>query len=547
MAINARITLVALAAAVCLLVGVAATSSSEASSDANDHFHDHAHDHSDGGLGDYGKAGPIRRELLPAGAGLIVSDEAISLAASAALAPARAAWDGEIDFVDQIDYQLKFRAKVDYLSADPRHLNSLLLDRPTDNYGYAELRLYLTDGEVAEMQRRLNLGNEIELLTALVGGVDMSTLPEGEPPTFASNFSGIWQDQLNRGAIVLSVIDRSELDLEAIYRIVDEKDLRIVEADYSKSEMTEFRDRLAVELRSLGIDFDLSMIPVGDEIPLVLHVEYPDLLPEGFGRDVPADAFEIAPGGPLGDINNPQTLHYWSKLQPGLAILVNDYQGTTNSACTWGFNGHTIHWNYVITAGHCMGQWRDYKDWHIGDGRLEISQSYSNSFPRLLTPGNVYLHSVDEFPYDGARFSSIYADDNCYHGSGSTSVAHCEWPMERRALHNSWEINSDQTCMSLGASNTYRCGFIIELNVWANDVARVARTDIQIVGGDSGAGAKLGHWIDGILVKDDSSGRGLFQTAYDEKTQLVLDFNCAVGETHKPTASTWSPCPTINR
>lgn len=117
--------------------------------------------------------------------------------------------------------------------------------------------------------------------------------------------------------------------------------------------------------------------------------------------------------------------------------------------------------------------------------------------------------------------------------------------MSDRASHNSWEINSDYTCASLGSSNTYRCGLILEENYGS---ARRTRAGLQSQSGDSGAGTKWTTYIDGIVAQSNGS-EVLFGTAYDVKVQLdngSFDFNCYPIEVHKA-SQYWGTCPVIDR
>lgn len=112
---------------------------------------------------------PFNEVDLPVGLRDYVSDEALTLAASSGMAPARAAWDQPQDFVDQIDYQLAFRSRYDFLTTDPDHLASLLLEKPRNTTGSEEMSLFLTRTEAAELQRRDRVGEQIDDVELALG------------------------------------------------------------------------------------------------------------------------------------------------------------------------------------------------------------------------------------------------------------------------------------------------------------------------------------------------------------------------------------------
>ena len=175
---------------------------------------------------------------------------------------------------------------------------------------------------------------------------------------------------------------------------------------------------------------------------------------------------------------------------------------------------------------------------------LDVFQDGSSS--RNLTPGSAFLRSIDNSTYDVSRISSLYADDNCYHGDNDQSSPHCKWPMASRALHNSWEVGSDRTCASLGNSGDYRCGYIEEENANGGNRVRVGMT---VIAGDSGSGMKWKYRIDGILT-DRSSTDAFFQTAYHVQKALgdgYFYFNCySPGKKVNTDPANWGVCPTTN-
>ncbi len=208
------------------------------------------------------------------------------------------AWNSDAAFISQIEYQLEFRSHVDFMSCDLTHLGSLLLDRP-QNMGIEVMGLYMTDTEVAEMQRRDALGDKMELIVEAVTGARESEMPEGELPDYGSNFGGIWMDQLEGGQIVLAVVDASLLDLQQLYEIVGgPENLKIIEQPFTYNEIETYRLMLANELRALGIPSDIAAVRNDQGRLLEVRVQDPGSLPDNFGAGVPDGAFSIVQGEP---------------------------------------------------------------------------------------------------------------------------------------------------------------------------------------------------------------------------------------------------------
>jgi hypothetical protein len=498
-------------------------------------------------LGNYGRSGPIFRDQLPPGIREYVTDRAIELAESEQFASAREAWDAEIDFVGQVDYQLRYRAETDYLSTEPGHIADLLLAKPMQNAGWTKLGLFLSDAEAAEHERRHDLNDRssqvVEVATGMSedGAIDPS-LPEGSPVDYGPNFGGIWQDHLDGGALVVVLVDASKVDRDALATAAGGADnLRIIELPYSERDIRAFATTLREELASLGVESDIAVLPVRRVDRIQVRVEELDDL-NGFESSVPDDAFEVVETGQSKPTGLPQALHSWADVQPGLAVaVISPVQAT---ACGWAFNGHTSGNNYIISAGHCA---EGYDNFASTGTSIGIGHPFTVPSPRDLTPGTQFFRSVHNVNYDVLRESSPNADSNCYHQSGT----HC-LRIRARAEHNSWEIGDD-ICASLSKSNQYRCGFILEENVQGS---RQTRTTIDVVEGDSGSGFMWDGYADGVQSSGDALSNGvflesLFTSAADTTTQLAVgttgfSLNCANTAIHQA-ASLWGVCPIFNR
>ncbi len=498
------------------------------------------HIHSNGELSAYGRTGTIvRGDLGPSES--LISDRALEIANSPELAEARRNWDQPVDFVDQIDYQLDYRQHFDYLKDDKEHLAQLLTSKPI-NLGFEEMGLFLTNAEVDEMQRRSQLADRADEVTRLLGYG--TSHEEAKDQLSNDNFGGIWFDQLNGGVLVLAVRDSSDVKIEELDKLLGKGSIRVLSNQPSLADLNKYREVIRDRLTQAGLRGDLAIESTPDGKRIRLTVPDTRALPVAVDRGLPPGLLIVREGALFEAAGTPGARHSWANQQPGLAILVGTNNG--GEACTWGFNGHTNNQTYIVTAGHCApssyenepGAWIS---------AFEISQTYTLPMPRILTPGDTYVKSVNNSTYDFMRSSSNRADDNCSHGYNTGSGGHCQYAMQNRALHNSWETNSDNTCASLGSSNTYRCGVIVEENY---DGGRRARALMDAGGGDSGSGAKYSNTIDGIITHSAiGQGEVLFNTAYDVQRILgngYFYFNCAVGQTTQ-SASSWGSCPAINR
>ena len=492
-----------------------------------------SHDH---GLGNYGTDGVIDRSLLPSGIAERVSDQSIEMAQSPEFAEVRANWAGEGDFVWQIHYQLKFRANTDYLSTKPSHLSDLLNSRP-NNLGIERLGLYMTESEAQEFERRQELGDRIREVRAALGEYDAA---EGEEQVYGPNFAGVWQDQMDGGAIVVALVDPSLANRRQLESLVGgSNNLRIIKVKYSWGEVNSYRDKLLNTFKANGLQAAARINSTSKGRVIEVVSPKPALISRTVFSVAPADLVFVTEGSVDAPMGAPNTTHSEAEQQPGLRIELDP-----GGWCTWGVNGHTSNWNYLVTAGHCGGATFDnFVGW---TDDLEIHQN--NSFH--LTPGSQFVHSIRSEPYDMKRMSTPQADSNCYHAVGNC-IRNVRW----RALHNSWEVGSDIVCASLGNSAVYQCGVVLEENYTSNGAgcegSRWVRFDIAVIGGDSGSGfigpvASPDVTIDAILACQ--SGSASFgNTAYDVKTQLGFDFNCASTPVTGRAASAWGACPTYDR
>lgn len=351
------------------------------------------------GLGEYGDEGPIDRSLLPDGVAERVSDRAIELAQSPELATARASWDSEIDFVGQIHYQLTFRSEFGYQAPDASNLGTLLSVRPS-NFGIESLGLYLSDVEAAEFTRRGVLNDRIEDVLAALGESDSSV--EGEDPDYGPNFAGVWQDHKDAGVIVVALVDPNLIDQQHMAQLVGgDENLRVVDVDYSWTQVEAFRDVLRDALRDGGVQAEVLINSTSRGRELEVVAPNPELITPSILSVVPAELVSVTQGSLYAAAASPSSAHPESEQQPGLSIVVEP-----NFGCTWGANGHTDSLSVLVTAGHCSNDYyTNYSGWTDGS---DIYQA--GTF--LLTPGSRHLRSIHTVDFDMKRMSSPQADSN---------------------------------------------------------------------------------------------------------------------------------------
>lgn len=203
----------------------------------------------------------------------------------------------------------------------------------------------------------------------------------------------------------------------------------------------------------------------------------------------------------------PSTGHGTSGQKAGLQI--GSYDIDSGELCTWGVNGHTTSNYYAITAGHCLTPMSGVTsgNWYGGSGDpyFEVYQNASK-FATNLTPGETFVvfHYGDET--DVGRFSTSYADDNCYH-AGTDAC----YRIKVRTSLGTADVG-ETMCASLGKTGAYSCGALLgysTVTASGNTFTNLMRSSIDTVLGDSGSGSVSGDslgFFDGILIIQGYSG-----------------------------------------
>jgi len=543
---------------------------------ANENSHD-KHDHGEvgtsevepgvavehsAGLGGYGRTGEINRENLPSEVASRVSDTAIALAQSPSFADARMQWSEGSDFVWQVDRQVRIRAKLAYMDATPNSIAAAIENKEGEVLG-----LFVSGAEAREFERRLDVGDLIPAVRDALGiaqaapvrrdgfgyGRALAT-QEDVAESRPEGFGGIWQDQDDGGKIVVALVDPSAHDLGALAAAAGgEVNLKVIQVAMSQAELEAIRDDVKVALGAAQVPSAVVVDSRSDGKQIV--VQTPDIAGAQEALDVASlsQHVEVVAGEAPVPEGDPGDVHGERDQMPGLRLQVKN--GPTGT-CSWGVNGHTSSLNYIVTAGHCFQTNKNYQGWINNTEVYQGSSSnLSNNFH--LTPGRQYLYSVRGDGRDAARVSSPQADSNCYHAGSN-----CNKYIKSRALHNSWEVNSDWVCASLGRTNIYDCGVVQEENFDPDSFfgifqsrcqgENMLRYDIDTRRGDSGSGI-IGEYRNSSAASIDAihscgvgtSGAG--NTAYHVKQKLGFDFNCASSAKRGVRANSWGSCPTRNR
>lgn len=481
---------------------------------------------------------PIDRMDLPSGLAALVGDEALDLASSESFSEARQLWDDDAALVDQIDYQLHFRRFTDFLPVDAEHLAVLFQERP-DNRGIDELGLYLTDAEAAEMSRRDRIGDRIPEVESVVWGLPAPTsdlLSVAIPPSYA----GVWQDQMNQGRLVVATTS-PELIRARLQPLLDEGlPADVVAVDHSWGEVVAFRDSLVDSINKQEIEASVMVESTGAGRRITIATPDPDSVEPLVAQVAPKQLVDVVVGPAAEEASSPGSTHSASHQMSGLEIEVDP-----GGWCTWGITAHTQSYFYAITAGHCGPNNQDnFSGW---TSNYEVHQNNS----RHLTPGDTFVFSIHDADGDAKRFSTDYADTNCYHAGNTPD---CRRFIEWRAWLNSWEVGSDKDCVSLGRSNTYRCGYILEESASPGgdcEGSRWVRIGVQGSLGDSGSGfihpTAGGATFTALLACVGGSNTWSLP-AYHVENELGIDINCSSQEIWSSSyPSSWGGCPGTDR
>lgn len=488
----------------------------------------------DRGLGNYGPEGPIDREDLP---NPYVSDRTIQVASSSRLADVRSRWNEPYDFVNQVGYQLEFRALSDYLNHDVEHIAHVLDNRASASaMGLHELGLFMTDSEWQETRRRAESWNRaFQVRAALVGEERAAVLDrEAQDAEFGPIFGGMRMDNLNGGIIQIGVVGSPEISGELVAAMEAAPDVELISVTYSWDQLREW-SRVAL---NAAIDQDVNAtasrsVQLNAVIVTVDSDRYQ--LPEIIPKD--AALVRVDPEYVLVQPHHePDSAHPASEMSSGLRARIG---WTGWELCTWGMAGHTYAYNYLVTAGHCVldNNNETLVGWHDVNVRQEGSGQWMQGIEIAYQP-NAYVVAKDIGRIDAARIMSHYGDTNCYHGQ----TAWCAFSMDsRRSLYGHAE--GQTVCASYAGSNIYLCTYITSIEENTEDPSALVLRTLKINGvphgGDSGSGVKYSNTWDGLHYAG-STTHGVVTPAYYVKTDLGFDFNCVP---HSSNPSGWGACP----
>jgi hypothetical protein len=117
------------------------------------------------------------------------------------------------------------------------------------------------------------------------------------------NFGGVWGDF--QGGVVVAVLDCSKVDANQLAEMAGGSDyLHLIEVPYTFRETEEFRDALGDDLRTMGVEGDVSVESTTSGRRIDVHVLDAGSLPDPFGSSVPDDAYEIIETETVGTIQD---------------------------------------------------------------------------------------------------------------------------------------------------------------------------------------------------------------------------------------------------
>lgn len=521
--------------------------------------------YADRGLGDYGPSGPITAENAIPG----TPAAAIAIAQRPEFASVRTDWDESLDFVLQVMDETKFR-EMEGFNASPAAVANAVANRAEvpDEF-FAEWGVFLNAQQRAEVLRRNRLAGK---------SAEMKELFAGSPGGDESNvvhpkrWAGAMLDHLDGGRLKVAIVNPTAAEKAAIESHTPRgaDDVEIISAKYSLNELRHYQDVIGDQIDIALADFvaaggEISGSPAGTSI----EVEENRILVEitgAVGVDlsmIPDDAYklqvkEMASVVTAGEwVNNSYYSKSQSYQQPGLRMSVRDDDDYSNVAyCTWGFNGHTSSYLYMITAGHCV---HDIPGGAYSSGTSGWVESFQpgTSNIRLTDPNSSYGDPYagyavwrgwghDSTKTDSARIEvGDYADSNCY-----WSTSDCAKTItKRQSLNRQDDAVGDYVGFSASAENKYKTGYVTKYgDKWINiglfgfvHIEEMEWVGATVIGGDSGGGVVSGSMAIGIVdALDNERNEMMFSHIYNSKTELGYEPNCV---RNSSTATGWGDCP----
>jgi len=455
---------------------------------------------------------------------------------------ARQVWDAEYtvagEFNKQVEAQRAFRENYDFLLTDDVTVaDAIASSRSAENVSFEEMGLVLTDPEWTEFDRRDDLISDYAAdVRQAVASYDLTD--ESRWPNFGPLYGGTWIDQLDGGKLHLAVTDLADAASRNLDSLVPRgnQDLELVEVAYSFEELVGFHSVVADELEAAGYtNFGVGVRARDNAIVVKTDVAIDVPL------SVPPDAvvFDVRPGEQIAHSKNAAyyevpSLNYVtfgaSQQQPGLRIGVYKSNKTGGWGCTWGFNGHSANYNYLLTAGHCVD------DAEGGtSGVITTSSDWRQNATGTWRGDDRHTRAINTSTRDAAGLLSGYANDNCYFTTSNCS--------SRITSRQSWNniSESQNICASLSKSRVYACGYI---DTWPYSEPGInfrIEVDMETLKGDSGAGGKWGKTARGILTEGgNGASTSLFMPIY-YMVDSIRDLNCV----WNPSTSWWKKCPVV--
>lgn len=314
-----------------------------------------------------------------------VSAEVLAFIESPALVALREERGDTPELARQLDYHYRFRGMTDYLDRSPAHVAEVMRPGNHSPEALVEVGLELAPSEWQEFRRREGVGASIvevlRLLTGraydeaeerLEGGVDGTP---GQRLSTGDLLSGVWLDQMDGGRLKVAVTDASAVNMGQLARLVPggRSSIEVIEQDLSADELHALKQGVRADLVEAGEESSVGYAYTDTGVKVRICPTRADQALERFRAPDPENIV-IGPVENLEIAGGPGTAHSGSGIVAGL-----DIEGTSDWReepydCTWGLNGHTSGYLYLVTAGHCLWANR-----HDADGGFGVATARQGS------------------------------------------------------------------------------------------------------------------------------------------------------------------------
>lgn len=292
---------------------------------------------------------------------------------------ARLAWSLEhrdADFDAAAEYQQRFRGEFDFTAKDESTIGTIMA-ASIDNGSYEKYGLHLSDAELAELDRRGRISQQLTPITEAFVGTGLSEEDQWENPDLTNQevwgyaFAGSWIDQVDGGRLRLAVFtDSVEADASTSRALavadalvarggLAADDFEVVAARYSYADLLDAQAGWVAGAKEAGVLYDSPGFSSAIELKTNELVVYygsnsQRAYAEKFVKSMPEGMVRIGGSGvtAVDRSSDPQANHSWP--HAGLVFHLDKYDSTAyTTTCTWGLTARTTSYVYAITAVHC--------------------------------------------------------------------------------------------------------------------------------------------------------------------------------------------------